>query len=281
MAEKGVSGTKEWSNTSVNCMSGCKNGCVYCYARATACTRLKTKTPETWTDEEPILKNVDKNYGKRQGVVMFPTQHDLTKGNLRYTLPVLVKLVEAGNQVLLVSKPSPAIIESVVRTLIGCEARNVVSDVKGQVLFRFTIGSMDPHVLKTWEPGAPTFAERLYSLMYTYRHGWKTSVSMEPMLDDNHVDIWRLINTLEPYVTDAIWVGKANKLMERLAMNFGGKENIPDYLVLCAKSLIKSQQDGYIRSLYDTLKTNSKVKYKESIKKVVGLEVPTEAGLDV
>jgi hypothetical protein len=44
--------------------------------------------------------------------------------------------------------------------------------------------------------------------------------------------------------------------------------------------LLASQSDGKIRLLYERLKSNPKIKWKESIKKVVGLPVATVAGYD-
>ena len=36
MSKKPISGTKEWSVSSVNCITGCEHNCRYCYARANA-----------------------------------------------------------------------------------------------------------------------------------------------------------------------------------------------------------------------------------------------------
>ena len=36
-----------------------------------------------------------------------------------------------------------------------------------------------------------------------------------------------------------------------------------------------------IMKLYHKYKDNPKIKWKESIKKIVGIEIPTEAGLDI
>jgi len=47
------------------------------------------------------------------------------------------------------------------------------------------------------------------------------------------------------------------------------------------KTLLQSQSDERILSLYEKLKDHPKIKWKESIKKVVGLQIPTEAGLDI
>lgn len=116
--------------------------------------------------------------------------------------------------------------------------------------------------------------ERLESLKFAFENGFKTSVSCEPMLDDKTYD---LVNILEPYVTDSIWIGKANFLMRRLKMN--GLDDAET--ILKANKLLEFQNENNILSLYQTLKSNNKIKWKDSIKKVVKLELVSEKGLDI
>jgi hypothetical protein len=47
------------------------------------------------------------------------------------------------------------------------------------------------------------------------------------------------------------------------------------------KALMATQTDDRIRELYAKLKDDPKIKWKESIKKVVGIDIPTESGLDI
>ena len=76
---------------------------------------------------------------------------------------------------------------------------------------------------------------------------------------------------------DAIWVGKPNQLMPRLRMNgITDSESVNK-----AEKLIASLSDEWILELYDFYKDNPKVKWKESIKRVVNIEVPTVKGLDI
>ena len=98
---------------------------------------------------------------------------------------------------------------------------------KEQLLFRFTIGSALDEVLSFWEPGAPVFAERLAALELAWANGYQTSVSCEPMLD-GHIDA--VIHQVEPFVTDAIWLGKANRFPMHLSIYNGssvGQNSIP------------------------------------------------------
>ena len=47
-----------------------------------------------------------------------------------------------------------------------------------------------------------------------------------------------------------------------------------------ANKLLVWQSDENIRKLYNDLKSNPKIKWKESIKKIVNIEVSTIKGLD-
>jgi hypothetical protein len=47
------------------------------------------------------------------------------------------------------------------------------------------------------------------------------------------------------------------------------------------RKLEEFQCDENVMKLYDRLKDNPKVKWKDSIKQVVGLKRPTEKGLDI
>ena len=173
MSKKTVSGTKEWASSNFNVMRGCANGCLYCYACANA-IRFNQKEPGTWTHEEVNEKAAKRVFGLRDGTIMYPTTHDFTLANLEHTLPPLVRMLEAGNQVLVVSKPNLHVIWEM------CEA---CEKYKDQILFRFTIGSGLDEVLSFWEPNAPAFMSRLESLSFAFEKGFKTSVSMEPLLD--------------------------------------------------------------------------------------------------
>ena len=261
---KPVSGTHEWASSNVNCVNGCSNNCSYCYAKAAAIKNGR-KTPDTWQIEEINSKAVIKNYRKREGVVMFPSTHDITLNNLEPCLRVLEKLLAAGNKVLIVSKPNIECISTLCERLKPWKRENI--------LFRFTIGSASDSILKLWEPNAPTYLERVASLVLAYKKGFQTSVSSEPFLDTN---ISLVVEQTTPYITDAIWIGKANNLIYRLTMNGATKE-----ILEWGKILEDLQNDENIKLLYNKLKDNPKVKWKDSIKKVVGLDRPTEKGLDV
>ena len=190
-------GTKEWADSNVNCYLGCSNDCRYCYAKKMA-IRFNRSTEYTWKNMKPNQKNIIKGYAKRKGRIMFPTSHDITMESLDGCIIVLSKLIDAGNEILITSKPRFDCIRKL------C---NVFNKKKDLIQFRFTITSKTNDLLKFWEPNAPSFNERFKALKFAFKEGFKTSVSVEPFLDE---DPYILVEMLYPYITESIWIGKMN-----------------------------------------------------------------------
>jgi len=209
-----IQGVKEWAEASYNIQSGCKFNCAYCYAKAHA-IRFKRHTAESW--EKPIPKEnitVPKNK-----TVMFPTTHDIRRINIQRFQFNLYRLIEAKNKIIIVSKPSYNCIVSI------C---NSFKDFKHNILFRFTIGSLQDDILSFWEPRAPEASERIACLQYAFINGFKTSVSMEPLLN---IDFDQTVNDilhLEQLVNEKIWIGKMNQGASRLTIN-GHSDKIKDF----------------------------------------------------
>ena len=76
--------------------------------------------------------------------------------------------------------------------------------------------------------GAPKFEERMASLVYAHQHGFKTSVSVEPMLDSKN--IVHLFQVLKPHVTDSIWIGKLNHIRQRVVIETAEDEQQVDII---------------------------------------------------
>jgi DNA repair photolyase len=153
---------------------------------------------------EPNYKAINKGYRKIKNDdpniydIMFPSSHDILPEILDNYLIVLKKLLRAGNSVLIVSKPWTYCIEKII---------NTVKKYKNKIGFRFTITSTNKDRLAFWEPNAPSFDDRMNSLIIAFLKGFKTSVSIEPNLDS---DPTRLILKVAPYVTESIWFGIMN-----------------------------------------------------------------------
>ncbi len=253
MAKK-KTGVFEWAEESVNIQLGCEHNCLYCYARYDAVSRYHRCTQEQW--ENPVInqKKVDLSYHKKiKAGVMFPSTHDITPKNLSEYLCVLRKLLDAGNQVLIVSKPHWDCITVI------CEN---YTDYKDQITFRFTIGSASEDVLKFWEPGAPNLTERLSCLEYAYRQGYKTSVSCEPYLDawPSHVYV-----ASEQWITGTFWLGKMRNFKSRVDFSKSNAVDITKYVV----PLINAQEDSVVLTFVEQMKDWRGVMFKDSVQAVI------------
>jgi len=259
---KKISGTREWAVENVNCVTGCEHGCIYCYARSNAIRFKLISGKEEWEHPKVRQHDVEKKRKKIDGRVMFPTTHDITPGVLQPCIQVLRNLLEAGNQVLVVSKPHLECVKEICQEF---------EEYKDKILFRFTIGAFDDSILEHWEPNAPNFLERFSSLQHAYTEGFQTSVSVEPMLDaENVIELFQM---LESFVTDAIWIGKMNQIKRRV-------EAVTEADKFYVERILNGQIDERITNIYQILKDEPKVKWKESIKKIVGLDLAEKAGLD-
>ena len=257
-------GTQEWAASNVNIQDGCEHDCRYCYAKTMA-IRFKRATPATWLHPKLRPHDLIKRFTKRSGRIMFPTAHDITDRNIDACLTVLDRMLAAGNEILIVSKPRISCIERLCTEL---------RPYRSRIVFRFSIGSTDDAVLSYWEPGAPAFKDRLAALQLAYATDFETSVSGEPMLDG---DPDALVAAVSRYVTNSIWLGKINRLRHILPANCPGDAAAArrgDRLVL-------SQSDEAIRALYARHRHDPLIKWKDSIKKVIGLRRPLDAGRDL
>ncbi|MFX0077475.1 MAG: radical SAM protein [Candidatus Hermodarchaeota archaeon] len=192
-------GTKEWAAVNVNFSKGCSNGCLYCYARRIA-NRFGWKKDEEWTNMTNKPELAYRKFKKRQGWIMSPSSHDITEENIGLALKVFKNILDAKNKLLIVSKPNPDLVRAL------CEE---LHPWQNQILFRFTIGTLNDKIRQYWEPYAPSIEKRLQALKYSYNHKWNTSVSIEPFLDEKLIN---LIEVVSPYVKSTIWVGPMNKI---------------------------------------------------------------------
>ena len=83
------------------------------------------------------------------------------------------------------------------------------------------------------------------------------------MLDDNIQDV---VEQVMPYVTETVWIGKPNMLKSRLSMNGHNDEET----MAKADDLLQSLSDQFIWYLYGKYKGGPKIRWKESIRKVIG-----------
>ncbi len=269
---KRISGTREWATHNVNWWTGCPHGCLYCYARNNALRFQRLSDGAAWATNQSVrVKEILRSRAKLAGRIMAPTTHDITPDNVGESIAVLLKLLRAGNELLIVSKPHPTCVNAMMGAF-GCEFH-------GQITWRFTIGWLSERVGLFWEPGAPLVGERLACLHAAWSRGYHTSVSMEPLLEPERVG--ELVKTVRPYVNDSIWIGMANRLRERTKWCHGafGAKDVAR-LDVEIERIEAGQTPQRVREIYAMLKDDPLIRWKDSYKKILGLPVATEAGLD-
>ena len=257
-----ISGTKEWAVAEINCGTGCLYDCRYCYARRKAITRGTISKQADWQKWYPDPGTEQRDYRNYDGQVMFPTAHDIFPENLVECECVIRNLLECGNRVLIVSKPNRNCIAALCRTF---------KEYQDSILFRFTLTARNPSILRIWEPGAPAYHKRLESLRHAYENGYQTSVSVEPILD--MTDLPGMIEEIRGWVTHSIWLGKMNKIEQRVVMD-------SEQITAEAERIVSQQSDRNVVGLYERYKLDPLIKWKESIKKIVGIPLSKEAGED-
>lgn len=264
MSWKGnIRGTREWAVAEINCSRGCPHGCLYCYARYDQVTKKGLVTASQWNHCQELEEEVNKNHPLYSGQVMFPAAHDIVPDNIESCVKVLKNLLDGGNNVLVVSKPHLNCVQRLCQEFYNDRDR---------ILFRFTITARDPNILDIWEHGAPDYPERLMCLRSSFERGFATSVSVEPMLDRE--DVVAMVQELLPFVSQSVWIGKMNKIDIRVTDD-------SDQVIGEVERIQQGQSDEQIHRLYQELQGIEKIHWKESIKEVLGLSLPTQAGLDI
>ena len=252
--QRNLNGDKVWAHYQLNFMEGCHNDCTYCCQKSFS-IRVKRRMAENWKEEVIRVHDLNCKIKKVDGVIMFPESHDISVSNMDKGFQLLKRLLDEGNSVFFITKAHYKVIEKL------C---NEFKNYKDKLLICITIGSTNSETLKFWEKGATSFEERFAALKLAYDKGYRTSVCAEPMLDKNIVE---LIETLSPYVTNEIWIGKINNLRQTLSMN-GYKTDMETQQR--AKELSEWQNDpNFILPLYEKYKDNPMIQWKESYRKEI------------
>ena len=247
-SDRSGKGVQEWAEYSCNIQIGCSNNCKYCFAAYNA-DRFKQRARAEWDREEFTKRAVMTSYPARDGVVMFPSSHDITPYNVEHYCKVAELILKKGNKLLIVSKPRRDCINRVMDAL---------EKWKEQIMFRFTIGAIDDRLIRFWEPGAPLSLERLDSLSDAEYRGFARSVSIEPMLA-GVAETLRVVADVRGCTPVSIWIGKMNKIKTRVDSDFAAE----------IAEVERMQSDHEIMELYRLLNGAPDIYWKDSIKEVV------------
>ena len=249
---KSIYGANEWGvDGKISCFGGCRNDCRYCYSKNRETKRFKRI--EDWAKMKVRPADVYR-VRKFLGTVMFPTNHDLVPEVFAECRIVLQYLLAAGNTVILVSKPHFQCIKPLVDTL---------GAYKERLIFRFTIGCTSQTLLNYWEPAAPSLSERIRCLRYAFEHGYRTSVSAEPVLDWDHLD--DLVEKLAPITNESLWIGMMN-----FRSYFPTIKTNEDKLM--HDSIKKGHTKEQLQSVFNRHKGNPLIRWKSSIAKILGID---------
>jgi uncharacterized Fe-S cluster-containing radical SAM superfamily protein len=193
-------GTHQWSDATYNIMqssTNCANDCAYCYVKGIK-HRFQSADLED-LEMRMDTKKVTKRWAKVRAqpkLIMFPSSHDIFPSFVDDYILVAKKILAAGHDLLLVSKPRLECMDRISAALTAAERDHVV--------FRLTITSCHNEDFAEWEHMAPLFAERLAALRLLHERGFKTSVSAEPCLSDPR----ELVPLVDEFVSEEIWIGE-------------------------------------------------------------------------
>jgi hypothetical protein len=158
---------------------------------------------------------------------------------------VLKKVLGAGNTVLITTKPDPFCIKKLCSKL---------ANYKNLICFRFTVTSAWNPTLRKYEPHAPSFQMRKNAIMHAFKKGFKTSLSIEPLLQPTPIPI---INILSKFINDEIWIGIMSGKIPKKLKGIYSRPNLRAIYLEC--STLSWEQ-------------RKKIRFKDSIVNKINLE---------
>ena len=245
-------GTRDVSpGPNVNICTGCSHDCIYCYARKMAMKKGSKRggidSISEWKNMRIREKDVKKKYIKKWGYApLFPSSHDITPEILDSYLMALGNFLEPGNEVIVVSKPHFACIDAICKKFDG---------FRDKITFMFTITGMNEDIRAFWEPGAPSYNERLKCLGHVHSQGFKTQAFVEPILDPDRLE--ELVSTLLLFSTGDIWVGRMHHI-GKIKKMYPDRADIHEAL----DDLNRNITDERLRLWFQHFKENDQVLWK-------------------
>lgn len=270
-------GTGEWSDRTVNACVGCAHNCIYCYAAARM-AELKKRPRDQWQVESP--RPVKGRVYHQRGVTMFPSTHDITPTNQQACRDLIRLYAGAGNHLLIVSKPDPAVwlgsgglLDYLARLSADRFFGQGQPATPGQAYdraftLRFTIGALSQAAREIWEPSAPSFSDQIFVLKQAYVLGFATGVSCEPLLEP-----WAaraLVEAVLPYVSDEVWIGAMNDIKRRVGWRYPMDHP-------AVQKLLRWQSPAAMRDVFNDLRPLepigvSRLRWKDSYQRELGID---------
>ena len=243
---------------------GCWNNCRYCGVAKTQCEYLTRKDREQWHIMEFNKRkyNVKKDdIGDRKGISIFPTSHDIFPFNkarcFKFIEKIINPLPNVYNELMVFSKPRMSVFKSFHKRF---EPYKEIESEKFKKIFllRFSITSMDDKKLKFWEVNASSFDEREDVLEFCFSKELETSVNIEPNLNSPR-ELAELIDKVDPYVTETIWVGHMDRIHTEKYLR---EKGYPQKYIDQHNEIRKNCSEKKLKEIVDLLKNNHKIRYK-------------------
>ncbi len=179
----------------INPYSGCSFNCIYCYVKGSKYGfHQENKASLKWNAIELLKKQLQLGARKKQfGFIVLSSSTDpyvQFEEEESITRDILLLILEHRFPVHIITK-SPMVIRDF--DVLNEINRNAVlpddlqNRLEHKVLITFSFSTIDKEVASIFEPGAPSPEERLTGLMNAHEAGFKTGVSMMPLI---------------PYITD-------------------------------------------------------------------------------
>ena len=240
---KNKTGVQEWAQHSLNLQYTCEYDCRYCYAR-------KLNKRFNFNPKEPVIKHYN-------GVIMFPTMHDITLNNFDKAAAIIEKLLEYDNKILIVSKMSRLV-------ALRFTDRFKNNSRKINLEFRITLThSGIPEkcgIYYYFEKNLPEIAERIDS-MKLLLNNFKCSISIEPLLD-----LIVLSDFIEARLKHRNLVIKIENIWVGCLTNYKLNPNIPE-----EKTVIELYKT--LPEFYEEYKKYDFIKWKDSFFKAMNREL--------
>lgn len=226
----------------------CSNDCIYCYSAVHAVDKGYVSCRAKWANDF-LKKQVPSFKNYYDSVVHYPTNHDITQKHLERHCQAIREILEAGNTLVITTKPRLSCMAAVAEVCAGYE---------NEVTFNLTITTLDEDQSVFWERWAPLPAERIAALKFLHEKGFKIKVTAEPLLQgvDSALQIYAAVI---PYAEEVCF-GVMNKVESRV------DNSTPENVAAIAK-IQRYQSKENMKFLHATLKSLPKVSFKESISK--------------